>query len=94
MGMREFVIGAIVLGAAAGYFLSAPDAPVAAIRKIPAAQRPPAAALAEVPPTVDDAGADAAWSSGQPLPAGDKMPAKPEPGDSAPANEAASDKAE
>lgn len=68
MGMREFLVGAIVLGGAAGYFLSAPDAPVAALRKIPASQRPPAAALADVPPSVEDAQADSAWSSGGPQP--------------------------
>ena len=94
MGMREVLVVAIVLGGAGGYFLSAPDAPVAALRKIPASQRPPAAALAEVPPTADDAGADAAWSSGQPLAAGDQVPATSKHGDSEAAKEANSEKAE
>ncbi|NUT00138.1 MAG: excalibur calcium-binding domain-containing protein [Sphingomonas sp.] len=66
MGMRELLVGAILLGGAAGYVWSLPDAPVAALRKIPAEQRPPAAALTDFPPTADDAEADSAWSSGGP----------------------------
>jgi len=64
--MRIFLIVAIVIGAAAGSIWSRPYS-VIPEREVPASQRPPAAALTEVPPTADDAKADNAWSSGQPL---------------------------
>ena len=64
MGMRELFIGAIVLGAAGGYYWSTPYSTITDVRKVPASQRPPAAALADVLPTVEDAEADSAWSSG------------------------------
>ena len=64
MGMRELLIGAIVLGAAGGYYWSTPYSVTTDVRKVPASQRPPAAALANVPPTAEDAEADSAWSSG------------------------------
>ena len=64
MGMRELLIGAVVLGAAGGYYWSTPTSVITDVRKVPASQRPPAASLADVPPTIEDAEADSAWSSG------------------------------
>ena len=53
-----------MLGAAGGYFWSTPHSVITDVQKVPASQRPPAASLADVPPTVEDAEADSAWSSG------------------------------
>ena len=95
MGMREFLLGAIVIGAAAGYVWSTPYS-VIAERKVPASQRPPSAALAEVPPTIEDEKADNAWSSGEPLAAGasDDVAAKPKAEDTNSASPAKSENAD
>jgi hypothetical protein len=67
MGVRELLIGAIVLGGVSGYVWSvAPD--MFAEAKV-AAPPTPSIALYDVPPTTAEAEADSAWSAGEPAPA-------------------------
>ena len=66
MGMRELLIGAIVVGGAGGYVWSAAPA-MFAEAKVPAPPKP-SIALYEVPPTAADAEADNAWVAGEPAP--------------------------
>ena len=72
MGVRELLIGAIVLGGVGGYVWSVipPAAPTysrpdASVRF---SKDAPSPALVEVPPTTDEAAADSAWSAGEPAP--------------------------
>jgi hypothetical protein len=66
MGMRELLIGAIVVGGAAGYVWSAAPG-MFAEAKVPAPPKP-SIALYEVPPTTADAEADSAWAAGESAP--------------------------
>jgi hypothetical protein len=72
MGVRELLIGAIVLGGVAGYVWSVvpPAAPTysrpdASVRL---SKDAPSPALVEVPPSTEEAAADSAWSAGEPAP--------------------------
>ena len=66
MGVRELLVGAIVVGGAAGYVWSAAPS-MFAEAKAPAPPKP-SIALYEVPPTTADAEADSAWAAGESAP--------------------------